>query len=494
MNPEYPPPLARLVITAAVLTAAFMTQLDSTIAVVALPHMQASTSASAEQIVWVLTSYMVMAAIFTPLSGWLATRYGQMRLMLASVIGFTIASMLCGMSANFGQLIGFRLLQGVMGAALLPISQAILLDINPPERHGSAMALWGMGAVVGPIVGPVLGGYVTDYLTWRWIFFINLPVGLIAATGMALFMRDDRKQASVNLDMLGFGLLAIAVGSFQLLLDRGQMLDWFDSREIWIETALAGTAFSMFLVHTFTHERPFIKPVLFTDSNYVVGTMLAFFLGGLVFSVMALTPPLLAELMGYPLKLVGLVSAPRGITMMIVMLITGRLIGRVDWRLLIIVGLAICAASMRIMAGFSLEMDSWRVIFAGIIQGIGAGIMFVPVATIIFATLPSEHRNEGAAASSLIRSLSGSIWISVLHTLTIRNAETVKARLVETVTPDSPIMALRLPDFDFTATDRIAGMNGEIVRQAMMVSYVDTFWALCLACLAVIPLVILVRR
>ena len=494
MDQTYPPPLQRALITLFLLVAAFMTQLDATIANVALPHMQASTSASREQITWVLTSYIIMAAMFTPLSGWLATRFGQKRVMAASVLGFTAASMLCGMAANFEQLIAFRLLQGMMGAALLPISQAIMLDINPPERHGSAMALWGMGAVLGPIIGPVLGGFLTDYLTWRWVFFINLPFGLLSGAGLLLVMREIPSDKPMHLDLIGFGLLALSVGSLQLVLDRGQLLDWYESREIWAETVVGATAFYLFIVHSFTARHPFVNLGLFRDSNYLLGNFYAFVLGGMLYGTMALTPPLLAELMGYPVKLIGLVSAPRGLAMMVAMLVAGRLMGKVDSRIMIVTGLILSAISMKIMSGMSLEMDSWLIISAGVVHGLGAAIMFVPVATVVFMTIPQKHRNEAAAVSSLIRNMSGAIWISILHTMTIRNAATVQSRLVETVRPDNPVLALKAPDMDFGSSSMMAGMDVEVFRQAMMVSYVDTFWILAVACIVVAPLVIFLRR
>lgn len=494
MEHRYPPPLTRLLITASVLVASFMTQLDATIANVALPHMQASTSASREQITWVLTSYIIMAAMFTPLSGWLATRFGQKAVMVVSVTGFTIASVLCGLAANFGQLVGFRMLQGVMGAALLPISQAILLDINPPERHGSAMAAWGMGAVLGPIIGPVVGGYLTDYAGWRWVFLINVPFGVLATGGLLLFMREHRADKPMRLDLIGFSLLAVSVGAFQLVLDRGQLVDWYDSAEIWIETTIAATAFYLFIVHSLTAKHPFVNLALFKDSNYLLGNFYAVFLGGIIYGTMALTPPLLDELMGYPAKLIGFVSAPRGIAMMIFMPLAGRLMNRVDPRLMILTGLMLSAVSMNMWSGMSLEMDSDLIVMAGIVHGIGCAIMFVPIATVVFKTIPESARNEASAVSSLIRNMSGALWISVLHTMTIRNAGTVQSRLVETIRPDNPAVALAAPDLDFGAPAQMAGMDLEVLRQALMVSYVDTFWALTIACLVAMPLVLFLRR
>ncbi|MBV1690804.1 multidrug efflux MFS transporter [Novosphingobium sp. G106] len=486
MTQAYPPPLQRNLITLFALSGSFMTQLDTTIANVALPHMQAATSASREQITWVLTSYIVMVATFTPLSGWLAGRFGRKKLFLASIVGFTGASALCGLAANLDQLIAFRLLQGIMGSALLPMSQAILLDINPPERHGSAMAVWGIGAIMGPIVGPVAGGWLTQNMSWRWIFFINLPIGVIAFAGLLLTMAETRDDKPVRLDLLGFVLLGTSVAAMQLVLDRGQLLDWFQSTEIWIEA----TAFYLFLVHTFTARRPFVNPGLFRDPNYVIGNVMGFFLGGLMYGVMALTAPMLADLMGYPIQFVGMVTAPRGIGTMLTMLFMGPIVNRVDNRISILVGLALCGVSMIMLSNASLEMDSDLVIASGFVQGLGSGIMFVPITTAVFATLAPQYRNEGAAMNSLIRNLGGTIWISVLQTLTIRNEAVVHARLVETVRPDNPMMG----DFDFGALQAVARMDIEIGRQALMVSYVDAYWLLFVACLVVMPLVLFLRR
>jgi len=494
MTPAYPAPALRNLITLFTMMGGFMTQLDTTIANVALPHMQATTAASHEQITWVLTSYIVMAAMLTPLAGWLATRFGRRKVVITSVIGFTLASVLCGLAANFDQLIAFRILQGVLGAALLPMSQAIMIDINPPDRRGKAMALWGMGAVMGPILGPVLGGYLTEFLEWRWVFFINLPVGIFSAIGLLLYLPESAEQEPVRLDLIGFGLLALAVGAFQLMLDRGQLLDWFQSPEIWTEATLAATALTVLVIHTATYQDPFIRPALLRDTNFLLGCFYGFILGGLLYGVMALMPPLLTGLLGYPIKLVGLISMPRGIGTMIAMLLVGPLVDHFDSRIVVFVGLAVCAVSLWMMAGFSLQADEWPFIASGFVQGIGAGIMFVPITTIVFATIAPRFRNEGAALNSLVRGLSGSIWIAVLQSLTIRNAATVQSRLAEAVRPDNPALTYGLPDFDFTSMDSLHGLDGEIVRQAMMVAYTDSFWLLFLTCLVAAPMVLLLKR
>ena len=489
----YPDATTRRFITGSVMAATVMNSLDATIANVALPHMQGSVSASADQITWVLTSYIVAAAIMTPLTGWLAGRIGRKRLMQISIIGFTIASGLCGIATSLGELVGFRLLQGVFGAALVPMSQAILLDINPPERHGPAMAIWGMGAILGPIIGPTLGGWLTDHLTWRWVFYINLPVGVLAFAGLTLFLGETRNTERVRLDFMGFALLALAIGSLQMMLDRGQQQDWFSSPEIKIECALAVLFAYLFVVHTVTAKRPFVDLALFKDRNFLFGSIFGFFLGVLIFAVLALLPPMLEGLMGYPVTLTGLVTAPRGLGTMISMIVVGQLIQRVDARILIGLGMVLVAWSTYMMAGFSLGMDESLVIHSGFIQGLGTGLIFVPLSTIAFATLAPKYRNEGTAMFTLIRNVGSSIGISVLSAMTIRNAATVHSRLVEGVRPDNPAIARTMPNLDFSSAESLLRINGEVTRQAMMVSYIDAFYALFVVIILISPLILFMK-
>ena len=493
MTDTYPEPGVRRFITASVMAATVMNSLDSTIANVALPHIQGSVAASADEITWVLTSYIVAAAIFTPLTGWLAGRFGRRRLMLWSIVGFTAASGLCGLASNLEEIVGFRLLQGVFGAALVPMSQAILLDINPPERHASAMSIWSMGAILGPIIGPALGGWLTDNLTWRWVFFINLPIGLLAFIGLSLFLSETKIAARVKLDLFGFAMLALAIGSLQLMLDRGQTKDWFSSLEICIEGACVLFFGYLFVAHTLTARKPFIDLALFADRNFLIGSIFGFFLGVVVFSVLALLPPMLETLMGYPVVLTGIVTAPRGVGSLISMMAAGQLIKRFDPRILILIGFTLTAYAMYRMAGFSLGMDESVLISSGFVQGLGTGLIFVPLATIAFGTLHVRFRNEGAAMFTLIRNIGSAIGISVLQAMTIRNTATVHARLVEGIRPDNPVMAQAAPGFDFSAPLQLARMNAEITRQASMVSYVDAFWFLSVVTLATIPMLLLIR-
>lgn len=490
----YPEPGIRRLVTASVMAATVMNSLDSTIANVALPHIQGSVAASADEISWVLTSYIVAAAICTPLTGWLAGRFGRKRLMLWSIVGFTLASGLCGVASSLDGIVGFRLLQGVFGAALVPMSQAILLDINPPERHGPAMSVWAMGAVLGPIVGPALGGWLTDNLTWRWVFFINLPIGAMAFLGLSLFLSETKAAARSQLDLFGFAMLALAIGSLQLMLDRGQTKDWFSSLEICIEGGSMVLFAYLFVVHTLTARKPFIDLGLFADVNFTLGSIFGFVLGVLIFSVLALLPPMLEGLMGYPVVLTGLVTAPRGVGSFLSMTLAGMLIKRFDARLLILIGFVLAATSMYAMSGFSLGMDESLMITSGFVQGLGTGMIFVPLSTIAFATLPTRYRNEGAAMFTLIRNIGSAIGISVLQAMTIRNSATVHARLVVAVRPDNPVLAKAAPDFDFGVPVLVARMNAAVTRQASMVAYVDAFWFLFLITLAVIPLLLFLRK
>jgi DHA2 family multidrug resistance protein len=370
------------------------------------------------------------------------------------------------------------------------MSQAILLDINPPERHGPAMAVWGMGAILGPIIGPALGGWLTDNFSWRWVFYINLPIGALAFAGLSGFLTETRDAARPRLDVFGFAMLALAIGSVQLMLDRGQTKDWFSSLEICIEGALALFFGYLFVVHTLTAERPFIDIGLFRDRNFLAGSIFGFFLGTVLFGVLALLPTMLEGLMGYPVVLTGLVTAPRGVGTLVSMIVVGRIIKRVDARLLILLGFGIAAWSLHMMSGFSLGMGERQVVVSGFIQGLGTGLVFVPLTTIAFATLDAKYRNEGAAMFTLTRNIGSAVGISVLQAMTIRNAATVHSRLVEGVRPDNPLLG---GGFDFDLPGAVAAMNAQISRQAAMVSYVDAFWLLFVLSLAVIPLLLLMR-
>ena len=472
--------------------ASIMQALDNTIANVALPRIQGSLSATQDQMTWVLTSYIICAAIMTPLSGWLAGQIGRKRVFLVSVVGFTIASGLCGLAQSLPQIVLARMFQGLFGAALIPMSQAVLLDINPPEEHGRAMAIWVMGVTIGPILGPALGGWLTDYYNWRWVFYINVPFGILSFLGILAFMSETTIRRS-RFDFFGFTTLSFAIGALQLTLDRGQLKDWFNSTEIWIEATVCGLAFYLFVVHMLTTTRqPFISPALFKDRNFVTGNVFIFVVGVVLFATLALLPPLLQDLMDYPVVTTGLVTAPRGIGTLVAMLVVSRLMGRLDTRLIIAAGFALTALSSWQMTGFYLQMDSSPIIWSGFIQGLGTGFVFVPLAAVTFATLSPRFRNEGTALFSLMRNVGSSVGISVVETLLTRNTQIMHSRLAEHVTPFNESLQAQTPDATSTLHG-LATLNHAVTSQATMIAYDNDFKLMLVLTLCTIPLVALLR-
>lgn len=486
------PELNRTMITITVMLTSILQTLDNTIANVALPRMQGSLSATQDQMSWVLTSYIVAAAIMTPLAGWLAGQFGRKRLFLGSVFFFTLTSMFCGLAQTLPQIVIFRFLQGMAGAALVPMSQAVLFDINPPERHGKAMAAWGQGVLLGPMLGPILGGYLTDNYSWRWVFYINVPMGIMAFLGVLAYLPKSEIRRS-RFDFLGFSLLSLAVGGLQLMLDRGPLKDWFSSPEIWIETTVAGLSFYLFLVHTMTSKNPFIRPSLLKDRNFFTGNIFIFVVGIVIFATLALTPTLLQDLMHYTVYEAGLLTAPRSLGTFAAMLFIGRLVGKIDARLIIGVGFLLTAISLWQMTNFDLQMNADPIFWSGIVQGLGTGIVYVPMAAITFATLPSDMRNEATALFSLTRNLGSSIGISAVQAMLTSNTQVVHATLAEHVTPYNlvardPAMAAQLA----TQTGA-AAINAGVTMQAAMIAYIDDFQFMFILTLVTIPLLLFVR-
>ncbi|HEY4083842.1 MAG TPA: DHA2 family efflux MFS transporter permease subunit [Burkholderiaceae bacterium] len=489
-------PLNRTMITFSVMLATIIQALDTTIANVALPHMQGSLSASQDQITWVLTSYIVAAAIATPLNGWLCDRFTQKRVFLVSVAGFTIASLLCGLAMTLNEIVLMRLLQGLFGAALVPLSQAVMLEINPPEKRGSAMAAWGVGVMVGPILGPSLGGWLTDNYDWRWVFFINLPIGAFAFWGIWRYLRPTIARRKMRFDAFGFAALSLAIGALQMMLDRGQDNDWFASFETWIEAALFVVALAYFLVHTwFTKpSEAFVDFRLFKNSNFVSGVTIIFVVGLVLYAVRALTPPMLQGIMDMPILTVGLLTAPTGLGTMMSMQIVGKLVGRIDARLLMLTGFLITALSLWQMSGYTLVLSQSDIVIPGIIQGFGLGLVFVPLSTVTFATLEPAMFSQATALYSLARNIGSSIGISMVQTILVRNTQAIHASIVERVTPTN--LALRLGDvggLDLNTPQGLATLNGEVTRQAAMLAYVDDFRLMLMLTIAVLPLLWLMR-
>ena len=493
----FAPVANRGAITVSIMLATFMQGVDTTIANVALPHMQGSFSAAQDQIAWVVTSYIVAAAIMTPLTGWLAGRFGIKYVFFISVAGFTLASVLCGVATSLAQMVIFRLLQGVCGAALVPLSQSLLLQINPPHRHAQAMAVWGMGVMLGPIIGPALGGWLTDQYNWRWVFLINVPAGVLAAAGILIFIHETRHVRREAFDFFGFITLSAAIGALQMLLDRGELKDWFGSTEIWVEAAISGLALYLFIVHTATAtDRSFLNRDLLKDTNCIIGTVMMFIIGIPLYGTMTLLPTMLQDLMNYPVMTTGLVTVPRGVGTMIAMFLVTRLIGRVDIRLVISTGLLVTAVAMWEMTGFSLYMGMGPIIVTGVMQGFGLGFVFTPLSTVTFATLPRQLLTQGTAIFSLMRNIGGSVGISIVEALLVQNTQVVHSRLVEQLRPDNPLARLPHMAAPFSLTDPsgIAALNAEATRQAAMVAYIDNFKLMMVMVIAGLPLVLLLRK
>jgi DHA2 family multidrug resistance protein len=490
-----PQAVNRPAITACIILAVIMQALDTTIANVALPYMQGSVSASADQINWVLTSYIVAAAIMTPPSGFLASRFGRKRVLMVAVAGFVAASVLCGVAQSLPEIVAFRLLQGLFGAALVPIGQSILLDINTPEERGSAMALFGVSVMVGPVLGPVIGGYLTDQFSWRWVFYINVPIGALALAGISIFMRETKISAAARIDWLGFASLSVAIAAMQVFLDRGAQLDWFSSPEILLEATVCVSAFYIFLVHTFTAKDSFVNPKLFLDRNFSVGMLFIFIVGITYLASLSLLTPYLQTLMGYPIVTAGLVMGPRGMGTMACMFLVGRLIGKVDTRLLIVTGLLLTAWAMYDMTGWNPNVSQWAIAVTGFVQGAGLGFLFVPLNTVTFATLAPEQRADGTGLFNLSRNVGSSVGISVVSYLLIRNNQINHATIAGHVTAtnhgfdNSIVLHAWGP---WTASGR-AALDQVIQMQASIISYVDDFKLMMILSLAAMPLVLLLR-
>lgn len=438
MNPHAMP--HRGLITVCLMAATLMQALDSTIANVALPYMQGALSATTDQITWVLTSYVVAAAIMTAPVGWLAKRFGRKQLFVACLIGFTVASMACGAAESLVEIVVFRLIQGSFGAALVPLSQATLLDVYPVEQRGQAMAIWGMGVMLGPILGPTLGGYLTEFYNWRWVFYVNLPFGILAVAGLMIFMPRGEPDGELRFDWTGFAVLALGVGAFQMFLDRGETKDWFSAREIIVEATLAGVGFYLFIVHIILAKKPFIPPRIFRDRSFSASAGLMFSVGVVLLASSALLAPYLQTMAGEPVETAGLVMAPRGIGTMIAMMIVGKLTTRLDSRKLMGFGICVMCWSFWEMAQWTPAVGEREVITTLIVQGFGMGFVFVPLQVVAFATLDPALRTDGTALLSLFRNIGSAIGVSVTELVLARNQQIVHSTLAALITPFNRIL------------------------------------------------------
>ncbi len=454
-----------------------MQALDSTIANVALPYMQGSLSASRDQITWVLTSYIVSAAIMTAPVGWLSARFGKKRLAITSLAGFTITSMMCGAAQTLDQMVLFRLLQGAFGAALSPLSQAIMLDLYPPQKRGGIMAIWGMGVMLGPILGPTLGGYLTDVYNWRWVFYVNVPFGIAAVTGILLFFKDSSHDRTMRFDWFGFGALAVGLAALQLMLDRGTDKGWFGSQEIILEAVIAGVGIYLFVVHLLTSKAPFIPLPMFKDRNFVSAMILMFMVGASLLASSALLPPYLQNLAGYSVYQTGLLMAPRGFGTMFAMMFAGRMALRIDPRVLMTFGNLALVGTLWNMSGWTPQIDTTTMIVVTFIQGIGMGFMFVPMNLTAFATLSNVYRTDGAALTNLMRNIGSAIGVSVTTTVLASSVQVLHSQLSAAASPfnralgvNAPAMMMN-PQLPFG----LSTLNGLIEYRAQVEAYANDF-------------------
>lgn len=486
----------RLLISAVVMAATLMQVIDTTIINVALPHMQGALGASSDAITWTLTSYLVSSAIFMPLTGYLTDRLGRKRFFFICIAGFTITSALCGTAINLFEMVLFRLLQGVFGAGIVPLSQAVLSDIFPPEKRGKAMAIWGVGVMVGPIIGPTLGGYLTDIASWRWTFYINVPIGLL--TLLLINVVPDTPKKERQMDIPGLLFISIAIGSLQFVLDRGNQEDWFSSSLICCFSYLTITAFLAFLLRNFNAKKNAVFDIdIFKNRNFAVSSILLCIFGLGLYGTMVIQPLMMEGLFQYPALTTGFMLAPRGISGMISMMIVGKLITHIDPRKLIIIGISISVFGMWIGTHYSIQyMSPFWMIYPMIVQGFGLGMIFVPLATIAFSTLPDNLRTEAAGLYSLLRTIGGSIGISIAITLYTRHTQFFWNQLSGFIQPYNSSLYHFLSKMHLSPSDPLGVylITNELTREASMLSFVNVFAVIMWCFLFMIPLVLLVRK
>jgi DHA2 family multidrug resistance protein len=487
--------VALFIIAVCTMLAVLMQALDSTIANVALPYMQGSMSASQTQINWVLTSYIIAAAIMTAPTGVLVAHFGRTRVYVVSIVGFTIASILCGAAQSVGQIVLFRLLQGAFGAALIPLSQTVLLELFPREKRGMAMSLWGIGVQVGPIAGPFVGGFLTENFSWRWVFYVNVPFGIIATLGLVFFLKETTRNRVMSMDWLGFAALSLGIGALQLLIDRGEEVDWFNSTEIVVEAVVAGVGFYIFIVQMLLAQKPFLSLALFRDVNFVLGTAMVFLVGTNSYATLALLSPYLQNLVGDPVMLTGFLLGPRGFGMMVAMLISGQILGKVDVRMIIGTGLAVSLIAMTSFTHWTPDVSQHEIIVNGIIQGIGVGFIVMPLSAIIYTTLAPALRVEAAGVFNLARNLGSALGIAVTGALLQSNTQINHEIIGASVTPfNHALQSGAMGQYWNPATRAgAAALDGMITRQATIIAYSDDFKLMLLTTFLIMPMVLLLR-
>lgn len=468
---------------------------DMTIAVVALPSIQGYMGASREQVSWVITSYVVAAAITTPPAAFLASRFGRKNIFIFAIGLFTIASMACGFAQSLHQLVLFRIIQGAAGGLISPIAQATMLDAYPREKMGSAMATFSIGTMMGPILAPTIGGWLTEYYDWRWVFFINLPIGILTLVGVFRYIPKIKDMVRMRFDTFGFILLCIVIIALQLMLDRGVSKAWFQSPEIIIEAGLAGLCLYMFIVHIRTAKDPFISLAIFKDFNYSTTMIFGFLMGVTMLATMTLSPNFLQVLLGMPPMYTGFLMIPRTVAMLISMQIVGRIVNVVDPRLLIFAGLGPQAYGYWGMSQFNLDTGTHEIIVTGLWQGFGMGLTFVPMTIIAFSTLAPMFRTEASGMMNLTRSIGSSIGISLMVTLLARKSVINHTYLRDHVNPYVEPFKSMSPGLQLEEGGAVAALvNSEVMRQATMIGYTNCFYVLAFLTLLTMPFVFIMRK
>ncbi|HVV40474.1 MAG TPA: MDR family MFS transporter [Nitrobacter sp.] len=494
-HPVAVPGLRRNMVTICAMTATIMQALDTTIANVALPYMQGSLSASQDQINWVLTSYIVAAAIMTAPVGWIANRFGRKRVFILCSAGFTVASVACGLSQDITQMVLFRLLQGVFGAALVPLSQAVMLDSYALHERAKAMSIWGMGVMMGPIMGPSLGAWLTETYSWHWVFFVNLPFGFITVIGLVIFMDETKLNTELEFDWFGFTALAVGIGALQLALDRGEQLDWLESWEIKIEFIVSAVGFYYFFAHSLTTKRPFIQFAIFKDRNFSAALAFMAVIGVVLFSTMALASPLFQNAYGYPILTAGLLLATRGGGTFAAMMLVSRLMNWLEARTLIATGLSLIAITLYEMTKWTADVQVSTIVINSVIQGFGLGLVFVPLSTAAFMTLPNHLRTDGTSMLTLVRNVASSIGISVVIAKLTSGTTKAHAILTEHINPFNN--ALQMPNVTGTInlnTDMgRAMMDLLVLAQAQIIAFSQDFELVALVTICAIPLVLILK-
>jgi MFS transporter, DHA2 family, multidrug resistance protein len=488
------PGFRRNMVTICAMTATIMQALDTTIANVALPYMQGTLSASQDQINWVLTSYIVAAAIMTAPVGWIANRFGRKKIFILCSAGFTIASVMCGLAQDITQMVLFRLLQGVFGAALVPLSQAVMLDSYTLQERAKAMSIWGMGVMMGPIMGPSLGAWLTETYSWHWVFFVNIPFGILTVLGLMAFMDETKTNTELRFDWFGFAALAVGIGAMQIALDRGEQLAWFESPEIIAETIISIVGFYYFFAHSLTTPKPFIQFAIFKDRNFISGCVFMAVMGLVLFSTMALASPYLQNVIGYPIITAGLLLATRGCGTFVAMMLVGRVMKYVEARTLIITGLSLMSLSLFFMTGWTDQTSVPSIIIWSIAQGFGLGLVFVPLSTVAFLTLPNHLRTDGTSMLTLMRNVASSIGISVVIAELTEGGRRSYAVLNEHVTPFND--AMKMPDvarlIDMGTDAGRALMDAVLQMQAQIIAFSRDYQLVMIVTLCAIPLTIMI--